>query len=789
MKPSKDHKGIIVFYSYASADKELRDQLAKHLIQLKRDELISDWHDQQILAGSDRAQAIDQAIHSAHIILLLVSSDFLASETCYQVEMQQALAHHRRREACVIPLIARPCDWQHSPFEHLQCLPRNRKPITTWNNQDEAFATIAQELRHVITQQQLPIPSLSSIQRQNRERLLKRVRAIWIKGLLEQSLHRTTWIDLNLQEQPDALENPWRFQVQELGRSPHPLPVGTSIVQVYEETDGELLILGEPGSGKTTLLLQLAHTLLDRAEADECLPMPVVFNLSSWANAQKPLASWLAGELNAKYQVPRKVGEDWIKANQILPLLDGLDEVAEEARAACVQAIMAYYHQHPSQSGSPMVVCCRTEEYRALSQSLPLQQAISILPLSDKQVEAYFSSAQGQLEGLRHLLSTDVEFALLMHRPLMLNIAALAFQGKRLFNFPSEDNLPSENNFPGASQEQLIQIIFATYVERMLNRRGMFQQWTQVQFLHWLVYLARQLHRQQQITFSVEDLQPDWLSDSQQRLYWWSVRLVSGLVVGLVVSLVVGLVDGLVGGLVGGLAEGLVVGMASGLLGGLVIGRGGRIRPAEVISGWEDGGVKLLISIVVGLLSGLLMGLILGLLLPGFSWLVFGLSVGLSVGLFVGLIWVLLGLSLKQLTERTHLSPNEGIRRSGKNGLIGGLVSGLAVSLVVGLIAALTGGSVGGLAVGLFPGLFVGLGAGLVSGLAAFIQHFVLRFWLRRSNCLPRNVISFLDEAAERLLLRKVGGSYIFVHRLLLEYFVALDEAVSTVGTPPVDKT
>jgi hypothetical protein len=34
-----------------------------------------------------------------------------------------------------------------------------------------------------------------------------------------------------------------------------------------------------------------------------------------------------------------------------------------------------------------------------------------------------------------------------------------------------------------------------------------------------------------------------------------------------------------------------------------------------------------------------------------------------------------------------------------------------------------------------------------------------------------------LAALAYRLLLRKVGGGYIFVHRLLLEYFASLDTA------------
>src|SRR5947208_2527569 len=147
MTQQKRQGGIVVFFSYAQADQAVRDQLATHLSQLKRDGLIEEWSDQQILAGSDRAQQIDQALHSAHIILLLISADFLASDYCYDKEMKRALERHQRGEARVIPIILRPCDWHTSPFARLQSLPRDGKAITTWQNQDEAFLTIAQELR------------------------------------------------------------------------------------------------------------------------------------------------------------------------------------------------------------------------------------------------------------------------------------------------------------------------------------------------------------------------------------------------------------------------------------------------------------------------------------------------------------------------------------------------------------------------------------------------------------------------------------------------------------------
>ena len=87
---------------------------------------------------------------------------------------------------------------------------------------------------------------------------------------------------LGLQEQPDAILNPWHLLMQHPQTAPEPLPLGTRIVQVYDASNGELLILGAPGSGKTTLLLELARDLLVLAEQDEQHPLPMVFSLSSW---------------------------------------------------------------------------------------------------------------------------------------------------------------------------------------------------------------------------------------------------------------------------------------------------------------------------------------------------------------------------------------------------------------------------------------------------------------------------------------------------------------------------
>src|SRR5437764_9887538 len=141
---------IEAFYSYAHEDEVLRNELEKHLSTLRRQGLISSCHDRQIFAGTDWAESIDTHLETASLILLLVSSDFLASDYCYGIEMKRALERHQANEARVIPILLRPVAWKGAPFEHLQALPTEAKPVTSWTNQDEAFADVAMGSRLAI---------------------------------------------------------------------------------------------------------------------------------------------------------------------------------------------------------------------------------------------------------------------------------------------------------------------------------------------------------------------------------------------------------------------------------------------------------------------------------------------------------------------------------------------------------------------------------------------------------------------------------------------------------------
>ena len=141
---------IKLVYSYSHEDEVLRKQLERHLTILQRSGVIQSWYDRKIEAGTDWSKEIDDQINRADVILLLISADFLASDYCHEIEMKRALERHRAGEARVIPVILRSVDWSGAEFAHLQALPTDARPVTSWSNTDEAFTDVAIGIRRAV---------------------------------------------------------------------------------------------------------------------------------------------------------------------------------------------------------------------------------------------------------------------------------------------------------------------------------------------------------------------------------------------------------------------------------------------------------------------------------------------------------------------------------------------------------------------------------------------------------------------------------------------------------------
>ncbi len=626
-----------------------------------------------------------------------------------------------------------------------------------------------------------PEITLTRQELQQRTKLVERVKNYWIKGVLEKSLHDRIFIELGLEERPDDVALPL-VKVWETPEEPRQtLPQGTRVIDRFDKMGigRTLLILGEPGSGKTITLLELARELIARAENNISLPVPLVLNLSTWANKKPSITDWVIDELISRYKVSASFARTLMAKEQLLLLLDGLDEVREEFQESCLQALNEFSQQY---GGIEIAVTSRIADYKALSQKLKFQGALYLQPLTPEQIYQYLLSLGEEMEAVKAALQEDTTLRELATNPLMLNIMCLAYQGMAEVQAISDSEARRRH-------------LFSTYIERMLQRRQRVRQYDDRKYerslsLHWLTWLAQRMSREYQTIFSIEQLQPTWLPERLQKQIPVGVGAIFALTVGLILlailwitfSLVIGNFYSLiVGSIIGG-----VFGLGAGVWAWITVGREKKIEPVETLN-------LSLTTLKKALTFGPIAGLISWLILRGFAWMIFragGFPLAeLIFLLIIGPIIVFISeIPGSRIPNKTI--PNQGILQSVKNAAILTVVASAGMGLVAGLtsrqiLEAIIGQAFAQSKIGtpwmqqftlraVLAGMIVGLIFGLTQAGTASIQHFTLRVILWWNNCAPWNYSRFLDYGAERIFLQKVGGSYIFIHRLLQEHFAGL---------------
>ncbi|NES82108.1 MAG: tetratricopeptide repeat protein [Moorea sp. SIO2B7] len=355
------------------------------------------------------------------------------------------------------------------------------------------------------------------------------------------------------------------------------------------------------------------------------------------------------------------------------------------------------------------------------------------------------------MEVITKLLQEDPTLQELVTTPLMLNIIILAYQGMLVEKLPNLESVKERRKH-----------LFNAYIQRMFTRRKKGEEYSPEQAIHWLSELAFRMSHQSQKLLFIERIQPNWLKinfkhglklpfqrkrkqkTKAYKLYNTGVKLTNGLIWGFIFTLIF-LITGNPGN---GLLPGLVA-----MFMGAAMTKTEPIEPVERLK-WSWRKTKKWLPL------GLLFGMS-GFLSSGLSW---GLILGLSGALIIGLI----GSEVE-----TTMIPNQGIWNSARNGIIFALIGGILCLLgEIGLQGYI--GIPYILSMSIFGAGILGLILGLLKGGKACIQHFVLRFILYQNGAIPWNYSRFLNYAAERTLLQKVGGGYIFMHRSLQEHFVAL---------------
>ncbi|MFK7772534.1 MAG: toll/interleukin-1 receptor domain-containing protein [Saprospiraceae bacterium] len=139
-----------IFISYSHKDESFKDELQSWLKSLQYSFEINVWEDRQIQIGDDWSEEISTAMEAAEFIILLISKDFLASDFIQDVEVKRAFERHKAGEAVVLPVIIRPCYWQQKPISDVQVVPKDGKPITKYDNADEAWLEVLQKIKERI---------------------------------------------------------------------------------------------------------------------------------------------------------------------------------------------------------------------------------------------------------------------------------------------------------------------------------------------------------------------------------------------------------------------------------------------------------------------------------------------------------------------------------------------------------------------------------------------------------------------------------------------------------------
>lgn len=233
-----------LFISYSHKDESFMEEFEEHLSQLKRNKIISLWHDRKLVAGGDWKGGIDSNLESSDVVILLISPSFLASDYCCEIELAKALEMHDSSQAVVVPIVIRECDWTEGQFSKLQALPKDAKAVNKWEDRDSAWTDAVKGLKRLI-EEFVPKEKLSGLDISNSIVSVKDSMLDWLDdteiSLTHRRLDNVKLSDIYIS--PDIRVNSYEKDEREYLDSDYVV-----------ENSGYYLISGEEQQGKTSFL-------------------------------------------------------------------------------------------------------------------------------------------------------------------------------------------------------------------------------------------------------------------------------------------------------------------------------------------------------------------------------------------------------------------------------------------------------------------------------------------------------------------------------------------------------
>jgi NACHT domain len=551
-----------------------------------------------------------------------------------------------------------------------------------------------------------------------------------------------------------------------------------------------LVILGDGGSGKTMLAIRIALKLLSERAKDD--PVPVLLTVATWQPHEQTLFDFAADMLvrdqpGLEGLVSLRDGERTTIAHvlmatrRLLLILDGFDEIPPQARPEALRRISAI------PSDLPLIVTSRTSEYvqavRDLQRGLPRTATVELLPLRLSDIPPYLVKATAAPESrwqpvFEHLIrDKHGKLAEVLRNPLMIWLARTIYA--------EADTMPdaliplTRDGGRKAIEDHLVsRLVPAVYTPGEFSP-PISAKWKPRSAEAWLRFVARHLQAEKTPDFGWWDL--------NRRALRIVHGIVGGIPIGAPIALVVGLAVGVAQGPLSGLIDGLIAGAGVSVLGGLPGGLSSwrQMAPVRVKIRIRGNLAHLGGRLALGLLFGSAFGALIGVPVFFLYGLRYGVLVALALGPSIGL-----ALSLRQLFDTrsdvtSAVSPASVLHDDAMSavvqasmGFIGmGIGAGIAVFVTIGF--GVTTGVAIGIAYGLAYGITLAIGyrsAGLTT--PAFPTFLIARLWLAARRELPWSLMTFLEDAHRRGVLRQQGAVFQFRHGTLQEHLAA--GAIST---------
>ncbi|MEU6260381.1 NACHT domain-containing protein [Streptomyces sp. NPDC047043] len=530
-----------------------------------------------------------------------------------------------------------------------------------------------------------------------------------------------------------------------------------------------LVVLGDAGSGKTVFSICLARALLDTRQSGE--PLPVLLPVSSWNPKTHGLQSWIEERLMRDYPylkepvgVRSTLAHELVRARLVIPLLDGLDELAEALRPVAIAELnRSLAHR------APLLLTCRGDEYEAAVREADVLTAAAVVelrPLRPEEVRSYLRDTTPR----QRVPTWDRVFEEMMRQPQGMIATALSTPlmvslARTIFGDHPGDpgELLDTSRFPTAPmiEQHLVDSFVPVAYDGGSLREESLRRNRKTHRSLW--FLAHHLDRL-----------------GTQELAWWELRQA---VPRPVLAGAATLAIALVGTLGVGFFFGPVIGPLVGLFGALVMGVSVAVfeppAPADVQLRSRTRRTPLSQRFTLGVVaSGVGPGTAVGLAIFLACWLYGFVGLGAllapTAAAAVALSGGLIGICALWLwdipVDVTQLpSPAVVLHRD----RVHTLVTALLVGSVFG---AVTGAALGiAFAIHERPSLGAQVALGVLAGggpMAATVavvstawgQFLITRLWLASSRRLPLSVMRFLSEAHAKGVLRQTGGVYRFRH-------------------------